>query len=583
MFHFLNMLMLVFSGFSLSANALDVVYTKTVYDENTNFRTAVEARMTKGPEGFTGTRSKRINLGDYCAATLLDADQAFSLSRMRDIGYITEEEYLFYSRLSAGLEPEQVLFFNQYRTLKLSEARALSIEDQKKIQGMTNDRRHTVIEMNGDEIGPFTPEAAFLLAKRTREAMQDPTIYLKDASLFVVKGQGWDPYLKRRFFKLPWMKESEFARAADFSRIETPLTFEIGRAAQIDEGKFSDLLKLAVVEMAEEARIYGIDPARVKVFGHARDRAHRILYEKNYGFQIFAENSKSPGDWVMGSMLAELIMVFPETQTLEILRRIEVASDGILSGEKASAAYAKFRDEILQALDAAEGVDYPKKPVVLMNGLYEVGGLVAERLVPMGIPVPRSGADVAIIDRVLKSFTTRFQSSFGLTPSMMADPLMELRPMPISKRALQIYNLDAHGLTRDPDYVLRTLFGVREFYRRRVEEFHRVFRSVTTMPEPLYALITTDAEIRDAASALGGKTETSRIPSESSTIYTQPKAGDRIRGDFAAGELYTIYFTDAQIRGHIGRRSELNTRSLSLFKRGKWQERLRLNSGAIHF
>jgi hypothetical protein len=575
---------ILFAGFSaLSASAVEVIYTKTTYDEHGKFRTAIESRTSKGANGFTGNQTKRIDLGNFCSATLVEADQAFSLSRMLEIGYITEEEYHFYTNLSAGLEPEQVIFFHQSRRIKLSEALTLPLDDQKKFERLIESRFSAVFEIDGTGIDPFAPGGAELLNARGREAIRNPTIQMKDASLYVVRGQGWDPYLKRRFFKLPWMKEAKFAHAAEFSRIDVPLTFEIGRAAQIDEGKFSELLKLAVLEMAEEARTFGVDPAKVMVFGHARDKVHRILYERSYGLKPFPEGAAVTEDCVMAGTLADLLKRYPEAKTLEVLHEIEVASNGILAGEKAAVAFAKFRDELFQALDATTDSNYPRKPVFLMNDLHEFGGLLAERLVPMGIPIPHSDPEVGFVNRVLTAFMRPFSGRFGLTDSMIADPIMKLQPMNASRKALRIYNLDGAGLEEDGDYVLRTLFGVRELYRKRVEEFYQVFRNGTVIPDPLYAIVTTDQKIRDAAIALGGKVETAKVPGESFVAFNGVKAGDRLSADVPMGDYYTIYLDDSQVRALISKHEDLNRRSLSLFKRGKWQEKLRLNSGATHF
>jgi hypothetical protein len=562
----------------LSAGAVETIFTKQTYATGGKFGKGTETVLTKGPNGVSQRSIRPNRLVNACGATMMAVDQAYSLERMREIGYLSEEEYEFYSNLASGLETDQVVFFHQYRELRKSELDRLPREELEKIRKLVDSRLGGTIDIELDHALPFEAQTGSVFAQLLANTA-NPRMRVKDASLYLVRGQGWDRYLKRRIHDLPWMKETAFSHAPRLSRFETPLAWELGRAAKSDAGNIEELLRLAAVEMANEARIHGVDPAKAKVFVHARDRAHRILYEGRYGFRFVAESSERAGDVVLEIPLSDLLTRYPETRTVARLRAIELASRGVLSGEKAARAHAAFSQEIFQALDVAEGESLQSKPIVLFNELYDVGGLVGEELVRLGMPRVQSEETYRSMMEVLTAMHGGFRSTLNLDESMVADDLVKTSLLEEKRKTLRIYNLDETAIDESPDLVLRTLVGVREYYQKRVDLFHSRNDPGTRIRTPVYSIVTTSAKIRDHALALGGELAV-RPYHPAETAFTK---GGRIAVDGKYGDAYHIVFEDSAITELMRRHESVARRARNLFRIGKWQELYRLHSGVVHY
>ncbi len=566
--------------FSLpSVRAVEIVYAKQTYTRGKNFFSGSETLYKNNPTGLSHRSTRPNKMDGACKANLMSADQAFSLSRMREIGYLTEVEYDFYMNLASSLETEQVTFFHQYREFYKTEMDTFPAEEIEKIKRLIDSRLKGTIDIELDPNIPFDRQFAKVYSDMMRGAA-NPRIQVKDASLYLVRGQGWDRYLKRRIYELPWMKETGFKGAPPIDRFKTGLIWELGRAAKVDEGNAVNLLKLTITEMAEEARIYGVDPAETLVFAHARDRQHKVLYERAYGFKIFAESSEKAEDFMLAAPLSELLKRNPETNTILKLKELEIASGGVLSGEKAARAQSAFRQELMQALDFREGESLQSKPIVLFNDLYDMGGFVGTELNKLGVPEVRSEADYERMMKILKTLHGGFKSDLNLDESMIADDLVRTTIMAEEKKALRIYNIDPAALKESPDLVLRTLLGVRAYYLKKVERFTAMNRNAY-MKEPIYSIITTDKTLCDHATALGG-TVTER-PYQPNLSFVAKNEGKTLRADGNYGNYFIITFNDSQIAKLSTQYTHASESTKNLFHLGKWNELYRLHTGAIHF
>lgn len=253
--------------------------------------------------------------------TLLERNQNFPLQVMQDTTYIDPATRDAQKNIGQSLTPNQVTFF-ETTTLKtagelITKFGQIPSTARKEPYNDAWKQYWNLFEHDIDYsmIDGRKPKKK----KKKKENAPDELYQLKIGSSWLVSGQN----ISSSPISLPLEKTP---MESSIDRQQFPYIWEVGRAAQTEQGGFTETLSSSCYFILRELLLLGGSIDKAFVFAHSLKPLHTRLYRSTFGMQLFSKYKNENDGVALWAPLQKMVDLFPPTEFLANIREIYEAS-----------------------------------------------------------------------------------------------------------------------------------------------------------------------------------------------------------------------------------------------------------------
>ena len=420
----------------LTANPYEFQISGYVSDQANGFK--LQSGMN-----FDETKIARDPLALGACTDTLKRLTRYPLLKMLETGYISREQFNFYTALGSDLDLRQIVFFNTAVPKEIeydfSSISALYAEDPFRLR----DQRAKVF---GDNLLAFGDDAA-------NDAQFEAQLHHQleiQSSLWLVRNFFLDEKGETHAKSLAWQVEKKFADIPP--QHPGGLDFELGRTAKETAESIQPAFNAALVTAMNDVLALGKDPAKSRVFIHALAETNARLYER-YGFKIVGATTPAAPYEVM--MAGDLATVFDKIKPEQLFHDSKKYGKHASTGaEETLRLRNRFRDAHVHLLDDRNPRTGAVDPLIILYK-EDAYAFLTEDLVRHGNDDPG-----------------RF---FEFFPGVTAD-LFPNRKMALDffdyrgQKGNFVFGLSSERLATDPLYLEKTIAGI---YSHQIAELNR--------------------------------------------------------------------------------------------------------------
>ncbi|MEI8347314.1 MAG: hypothetical protein WCG27_07590, partial [Pseudomonadota bacterium] len=209
-----------------------------------------------------------------------------SLTKMRDNGYISEEE--FQTHLKNPIEhPERLIFSQIITVMPYRQAKAIFAGDFP-WERVVSQNKDFLKWMEEKSDGHDFARRARLMEQFFTGHDNEPIEIIR-SSAYILLRQIWNPQLRKMMpIELPLQKNTKFKDLVSFEPLKYFIV-QVGRALSEKgklKGNFVHALQALLPIVQAQAENAQVPPARVLIVNHAGDRPHIKMYESGFGMRI---------------------------------------------------------------------------------------------------------------------------------------------------------------------------------------------------------------------------------------------------------------------------------------------------------